>query len=79
MHDATRILWCIVVFVGCTIPKSNIAWNFADIANGLMAIPNLICLIALSGIVAKDTRYYLQDNRLDETDNTPIPVVDKKN
>ena len=74
-----RILWCLVVFVGCIIPKSDIAWNFADIANGLMAIPNLICLIALSGVIAKDTRYYLQNNRLDETDNTPIPIINKKN
>ncbi len=74
-----RALWSIAVFIGCIIPKSTIAWNFADIANGLMAIPNLICLVALSGIVANETRYYLQNNNLDKIDNTPIPTIDEKN
>ncbi|MBE6418455.1 MAG: alanine:cation symporter family protein [Akkermansiaceae bacterium] len=74
-----RALWSVAVFIGCIIPKSTIAWNFSDIANGLMAIPNLICLVALSGIVAKETRYYLQDNNLDTIDNTPIPTIDEKN
>jgi len=34
-------------------------WAFADIANGLMAIPNLVSLIALSGVVVAETRLYL--------------------
>lgn len=74
-----RVLWVIAVFVGCVIRKSDVVWNFSDIANGLMAIPNLICVIALSGIILKETRYYLKDNKLSEIDETPIPVVDKKN
>lgn len=74
-----RALWTLAVFIGCIIPKSTIAWNFADIANGLMAIPNLICLVSLSGIVAKETRYYLQNNNLDKINNTPIPTIDEKN
>ena len=74
-----RVLWVVAVYVGCVISESTIVWNFSDIANGLMAIPNLICVIALSGIILKETRYYLKDNNLYKKDETPIPVVDEKN
>ena len=69
-----RVLWVIMVFIGCIIPKSSIVWNFADLANGLMAIPNLICMIGLSGVLFTQTRYYLWQGRLDEVDPTPIPT-----
>lgn len=72
-----RVLWIIMVFVGCVIPKSTIAWNFADCANALMALPNLICMIGLSGVIISLTRHYLTDNRLDEVDQTPIPYEDE--
>lgn len=74
-----RVLWVVAVYVGCVISESTIVWNFSDIANGLMAIPNLICVIALSGIILKETRYYLKDNNLYKKDETPIPVEDEKN
>lgn len=74
-----RALWVIAVYVGCVIHESKIVWNFSDIANGLMAIPNLICVIALSGIILKETRYYLKDNNLYKKDEAPIPVEDEKN
>ena len=68
-----RVLWVIMAFVGCVIPKSSIVWNFADFANGLMALPNLICMVGLTGVLVSQTRYYLWQNRLDEVDTTPIP------
>jgi len=40
-------------------------WTFADIANGLMAIPNLIALLALSGVLVAETRTYLWTGNLD--------------
>ena len=46
-----------------------------DILNALMAIPNLIAVLLLSGVIAKETRHYL--NNLDEVDKTEIPCVDK--
>lgn len=49
-----RILYSLIVYVGATTAL-DLVWNFSDIANALMAIPNLICLLALSGVVAKDT------------------------
>ena len=51
-----RVLFSIMVFVGAIINKINIVWSFADIMNGLMAIPNLIGLLALSGIIVAETR-----------------------
>lgn len=52
-----RIVFSVFVFVGSTVAL-DIAWSFSDIANGLMAIPNLISLLALSGVIAKDTKEY---------------------
>ncbi len=72
-----RILWVIATFVGCVVPKSSIVWDFADCANGLMAIPNVICMIALSGLLIRHTRHYLWGNRLDEIDECPIPNRDE--
>ncbi len=54
-----RVIFSVFVFVGSTVAL-DIAWSFSDIANGLMAIPNLISLIALSGVIAKDTEQYLK-------------------
>jgi AGCS family alanine or glycine:cation symporter len=48
-----RLFFSVVSFFGATTTL-QIAWDFSDIANALMAIPNLICLIALSGVIAKD-------------------------
>lgn len=61
-----RWLWVIAVMVGsvATLPA---VWSFADIANGLMAIPNLISLIAMSGVIVETTRQYLWNNKLDES------------
>lgn len=52
-----RIVFSVFVYVGATTAL-DIVWNFSDIANALMAIPNLICLIALSGVVAKDVNRF---------------------
>ena len=52
-----RIVFSLVVYVGATI-SLDLVWNFSDIANALMAIPNLICLLALSGEIAKDMKEF---------------------
>lgn len=58
---AYRVLFSAIVYVGCTVPLS-LVWTFADIANGLMAIPNLIGLLILSGLIARETRHYLRND-----------------
>ena len=52
-----RIVFSLVVYIGCT-QTLKLVWSFSDIANALMAIPNLICLLLLSGEVAEDIRTY---------------------
>ena len=54
-----RILWVIFVFIGSML-SLPIVWTFADIANGLMAIPNLISLILLSGVLVSETKRYFE-------------------
>lgn len=53
-----RVLFSLVVFVGCTLELTTV-WTFSDVANGMMALPNLIGLLLLSGLVVKETRFYL--------------------
>lgn len=52
-----RIVFSLIAFVGATTTLS-IAWKFSDIANALMAVPNLICMLALSGEIAKDVNEF---------------------
>ena len=60
-----RIVYIVLLFVGA-VANLGVIWNFADCANALMAIPNLIALLLLSGVAARETKKYLWDNRLDE-------------
>ena len=55
-----RIVFSLVVYVGCTQTLS-LVWNFSDIANALMAIPNLICMLLLSGEIAKDIEAFQKE------------------
>lgn len=60
-----RALYIIAIFVGSIISLS-IVWNMADCMNALMAIPNLLSLLFLSGIVVKETQEYLWNDQLDK-------------
>lgn len=66
-----RWLWVVAVFAGSVL-SLPIVWSFADVANGLMAVPNLIALLALSGVAAAETRRYLWSGDLD-AEGDPIP------
>lgn len=68
-----RTLWVAAVYLGCTT-KSSIVWNFADCANALMALPNLVSLAGLSGVLVAETRHYLWQGRLNEADTRGIPT-----
>ncbi|WP_047155011.1 alanine/glycine:cation symporter family protein [Aneurinibacillus tyrosinisolvens] len=60
------------IFVGMAIVGANLklgmVWTFADIANGLMAIPNLIGLIGLSGVVVAETKRFLEAEKSQTSD-----------
>ncbi len=69
-----KIIFIGVVVVGPVL-SLNLVWTIADVLNALMAIPNLVAVLMLSNVMAKDTKYYLA--HLDERDETEIPVIDK--
>jgi AGCS family alanine or glycine:cation symporter len=54
-----RWLWVVAVMVG-SVATLPMVWSFADIANGLMALPNLFSLLLLSGVIAAETKRYLR-------------------
>ena len=60
-----RILYIVALFFGSII-NLDIIWNIADCMNALMAIPNLVALLLLSGVAARETKKYLWGNHLDE-------------
>ena len=57
-----KIVFVIVVVIGATL-KLSIVWDIADTLNGLMAIPNLIALLGLSGVVIKVTKDFFADKK----------------
>ena len=52
-----RIIFSLIAYIGATTTL-DLVWNLSDIANALMAIPNLICLLALSGEIASDMKNF---------------------
>jgi len=57
-----RYVWIIAVMVGSVMTLPAV-WAFADIANGLMAIPNLIALIALAPVIVSETKRYFHEHK----------------
>ena len=81
------VVFLLFVFWGCMMVGvdtegmknlSNTVWDFADVMNALMAIPNCIAVLGLSAIIAKETKHYVTDGNLDEVDTTEIPQYDDK-
>ena len=64
-----RYLYRTMITVGTYFGATHaleVVWNFGDATNALMAIPNLICLLCLSGVLVRETRHYLWNKNLDE-------------
>ena len=69
-----RILYVGIAAIAPIVTVS-LVWDIADILNALMVIPNVIAMWALTGLIVKETKTYIND--LDKSDDTPVPVVDK--
>ena len=63
---AYRWLYIAAVFIGPYLTVSAV-WTIADIFNGLMALPNIVALLALSGVMAKESKAYFSKNKLGAT------------
>lgn len=72
-----QVLYVAVAFLGA-VGVGDVMWTISDIGNALMAIPNIIVILLLSGLVARETRHYVFDNHLAEVDETPSPVIESK-
>ncbi|MBN1758330.1 MAG: sodium:alanine symporter family protein [Chitinispirillaceae bacterium] len=53
-----RYLWIAGVMIGAVV--NDAVWSFADISNALMALPNILALLLLSGVIARETREYFK-------------------
>ena len=69
-----RVVYIVAVLVG-SIFTLELVWNISDCMNALMAFPNLVALLLLSGVVARETKKYLWSGRLDDhADESPIKL-----
>lgn len=60
-----RIVFLIILFIGSVV-SLGIIWEFSDLTNGLMAFPNLVALLLLSGTIVKTTKHFLWEDHLEE-------------
>ena len=72
-----QVLYVAVAFLGA-IGVGDVMWTVSDIGNALMALPNIVAILLLSGLVARGTRHYVYDGCLVAVDEVPIPVVESK-
>lgn len=68
-----RVLFCIFAFLGA-ISKIDLVWNIADTFNGAMAIPNLIALLALSSVIAAETKEFSKIRQEEQKKTEKIPA-----
>lgn len=68
----------VLVVAGGTLLGSSLAWDISDTFNGMMMLPNLIGVIALSGTVGKITKNYIDRKLKHKKDVTPILSYDEK-
>ena len=62
-----QVLYLLACMLGA-IGVGDVVWAVSDIANALMAIPNLVAVWLLSGVIAKETKYYVWEGHLEEQD-----------
>ena len=72
-----QIVYVIVGFLGA-IGVGDVVWTISDIGNAFMAVPNIIMVLALSALIAKETRHYVYDGNLDEACEDEIPLIESK-
>ncbi len=68
-----KIIWLCAIFAG-SLAELNLIWDIADILNGLMAIPNIVAVLLLSGMIAKETKKY-SGKHIDDKDESETPII----
>ena len=72
-----QIIYVAIAFLGA-IGVGDFVWTCSDIANALMVVPNIIAVLLLSGMIARETKHYVWDGNIDEKDTAEIPVLEDK-
>ncbi len=72
-----QIIYVVIAFLGA-VGIGDLVWTISDITNALMAVPNILVVLILSGMIARETKHYVWDNNLEEVDDTPIPLLESK-
>ena len=62
-----RLLYLAAAFAG-TVTSMGVVWALSDLLNGLMALPNLVCILLLQKVIIRETDRYLWSGRLEERD-----------
>ena len=70
-----KVIFTAIVVLGPVLAL-DLVWTIADVLNALMALTNLVAVLLLSGVIAKETRHYLAN--LDEKDTEEVPVVRRR-
>ena len=68
-----KILWIGGILVGALVDLNTI-WGVADILNGLMAVPNIVAVLLLSGTIAQETKKYA-GKHIDDKDESKVPII----
>lgn len=63
-----RLVYVVLIMVGAVV-KLDLVWNISDMLNAFMAIPNLVSILLLSGVIVRETKLYLWSDRLDDYPN----------
>ena len=72
-----QVVYVVVGFLGA-VGVGDLVWLVSDIGNALMAVPNIIMVLLLSGMIARETKYYVHDGNLDEDYDQDVPVIETK-
>jgi len=68
-----RLIFVFVAFIGSLL-SLDIVWDIANSLNALMAIPNLVAVLLLSGVIVAETNKYLKGDHIDDPDETHVPL-----
>lgn len=71
-----QVVYVAVAFFGA-IGVGDVVWTVSDIGNALMAVPNIIVILLLSGMIARETRHFVYGRHLDEVADEVVPTVEK--
>ena len=72
-YQAIFLVFIILGAIGGSAALASAVWDFADIMNGLMVVPNVIAVWALANVISKETQHYVYDGNLEEVDTAEIP------